>query len=221
MVKDGWLQGDVAMTETTHKHGLVLHGAAFYDFTVWAFTLGREHVFRDKILARAGVKEGERVLDVGCGTGSLAIAAKQRVGPAGSVSGLDASPEMLARARKKAAKAGLDVSFREGIVQNMPFPDSSFDLALSSVMLHHLSRSARQLCANEMRRVVKPGGRVMAVDFSKPTSRHGVMGHLHRHGHVELGEIETILREAGLTIMESGKLGFKNTQFVMARREYS
>ncbi len=209
------------MTETTHKHGLVLRGAAFYDFTVWAFTLGREHVFRDKILDRAGVKQGERVLDVGCGTGSLAIATKKRVGQAGRVSGLDASPEMLARARKKAAKAGCAVTFREGIVQNMPFQDSSFDLVLSSVMLHHLSRSARQLCADEMRRVVKPGGRVMAVDFAEPAARRGLMGHLHRHGYVALDEIEAILREAGLTIMESGKLGFKNTQFVLAKREYS
>lgn len=209
----------MADSQTTHPHkpGLVLHNAAFYDFTVWLFTMGRESTFRDLILDCADMRLGERVLDIGCGTGSLAIAAKDEVGPDGTVTGLDASPEMLARARKKAAKAGQKVTFRQGVVQKLPFADSSFDLVLTSVMLHHLSRPARQLCANEMRRVVRPGGRVLAVDFAKP-SGHSPMAHIHRHGYVELDEIRAILRKAGLSVVDSGPLGFKNTQFVLAKR---
>jgi len=65
---------------------------------VWLLTGGREHAFREKILYFARLQPGESVLDVGCGTGSLAIRAKQQVGPTGEVTGLDASPEMLARA---------------------------------------------------------------------------------------------------------------------------
>jgi trans-aconitate methyltransferase len=71
---------------------LVLHHPKLYDFTVWLMTLGRERAFA-------------RRSDVGCGTGSLAIAAKRHLGPTGIVKGIDASPEMIARAEKKAARA--------------------------------------------------------------------------------------------------------------------
>ena len=75
--------------------GLVLHKAALYDLTVWLMTLGQERSFREKILRLARLEQGESVLDVGCGTGSLAIAAKRQVGPAGTVCGIDASPEKV------------------------------------------------------------------------------------------------------------------------------
>ena len=72
----------------SHTPGLTLHAAFLYDLTVWLMTLGRERNFREKLLRLAGVKSGETVLDVGCGTGSLAITAKRWVGPAGSVTGI-------------------------------------------------------------------------------------------------------------------------------------
>src|SRR5688572_3378865 len=76
--------------------GLVLHSAARYDLLVWLITRGRERAFREKVLRLARLKPGESVLDVGCGTGTLAIAARPLVGPAGAVYGIDASPEMIA-----------------------------------------------------------------------------------------------------------------------------
>ena len=79
-------------------------------------------------------------MDIGCGTGTLAIAAKRRVGPAGGVFEVDASPEMIARARKKARKRGVAVNLENAVVQNLPFEDASFDAVLSTVMLHHLGR---------------------------------------------------------------------------------
>src|SRR5262249_54918913 len=117
--------------------GLILHRAAFYDFTVWLMTLGRERAFRENILRLIQLSRGEAVLDVGCGTGSLAIAAKQRVGPTGIVNAIDASPEMLARAEKKAMKSCAEVAFTKAAAQALPFPDSQFDAVLSTVMLHH------------------------------------------------------------------------------------
>jgi ubiquinone/menaquinone biosynthesis C-methylase UbiE len=123
---------------------------------VWLFTLGRERAFREQILGFANLAPGEAVLDVGCGTGSLAIAAKRHVGPTGAVYGIDASPEMLARAGKKAVKIGLDVVFRNGAAQALPFADGQFDAVLSTLLLHHLPRTARQQCASEMRRVLNP-----------------------------------------------------------------
>src|SRR5487761_962895 len=78
---------------TPSSTGLVLHAAARYDFTVWLMTLGRERAFREKILDLARLNSGEAVLDIGCGTGALAIVAKRNVGPSGIVNGVDASSE--------------------------------------------------------------------------------------------------------------------------------
>src|SRR6266542_5764472 len=115
--------------------GRILHAAATYDLLVWLFTLGRERAFREKILRLARLEPGESVLDVGCGTGTLAITAKRLIGPTGAVYGIDASLEMLARAGKKARKAGLEVVFKNGLVQALPFADAQFDAVLSTVML--------------------------------------------------------------------------------------
>jgi ubiquinone/menaquinone biosynthesis C-methylase UbiE len=151
---------------TPNTKGLVLHGTArYYDLLALLFMRGREGAFREKVLELAQLRSGESVLDVGCGTGTLAIAAKKRVGPTGKVYGIDASPEMIARASKKARKAGVEVVFKNGVVEALPFADASFDAVLSTLMLHHLPPEARQQCAREMRRVLKPGGRVLAVDF--------------------------------------------------------
>src|SRR6266851_4567973 len=100
--------------------GIVLHRAFWYDALLWLVSLGREHSYREKTLDLAGLKPGESILDIGCGTGTLAIAAKRRVGAAGRVYGVDASPEMLARAGKKADKAGTEVVFQNGIVEALP-----------------------------------------------------------------------------------------------------
>jgi ubiquinone/menaquinone biosynthesis C-methylase UbiE len=196
--------------------GLVLHHAKLYDFTVWLMTLGREQVFREKILCLARLRPGESLLDVGCGTGSLAIAAKRHVGQTGVVKGIDASPEMLARAEKKAKRAGSDVTFQQGLAQSLPYVDAQFDVVLTTVMLHHLSRQARERCAHEIRRVLKPGGRVVAVDFAPRAHRKGFFRDVHRHGHVRIEEIIAILEATGLNVTESGALGFRNLQFALA-----
>jgi ubiquinone/menaquinone biosynthesis C-methylase UbiE len=197
--------------------GLVLHAAARYDLTVWLMTFGRERAFREKTLRLARLAPGESVLDVGCGTGTLAITAKRLVGPTGTVCGIDASPEMIDRARKKARKAGVDVVFENAAAEALPYPDAQFDVALSTVMLHHLPRKGRERCAREMRRVVKPGGRVLAVDFaSSARDGGGLLGRFHRHGHVDLGDIVALLSGAGLDRIDSGAVGIGNLQFVLA-----
>jgi ubiquinone/menaquinone biosynthesis C-methylase UbiE len=197
--------------------GIVLHSAAAYDLLVWLYTLGRDGLFREKVLDLARLEAGESVLDVGCGTGSLAIAAKQRVGLAGEVYGIDASAEMIARADKKARKVGVEVTFKNEAAQALPFQDARFDAVLTTRMLHHLPRKARQLSAREMRRVVKPGGRVLAVDFGG-TARgsKSFMARFHRHGHVSLRDIIATLSEAGLESVESGSVGLRDLQFVLA-----
>jgi ubiquinone/menaquinone biosynthesis C-methylase UbiE len=201
----------------TRAGGSVLHAAAAYDWLLWLATFGREGIFRERVLRLARLAAGESVLDIGCGTGTLAIAAKRQVGPAGAVFGIDASPEMLARATKKARTAGLEVRFEHAWSQALPFPDARFDVVLSTIMLHHLPRPARHQCALEIRRVLKPSGRVLAVDFSRPSAeRRSLIGHFHRHGHVELSDIITVLSDAGLQTVESGAVGIGGLQFALA-----
>jgi ubiquinone/menaquinone biosynthesis C-methylase UbiE len=204
--------------QTLGTSGLVLHKAALYDFTLWLLSLGRESAFREKVLHLARLSCGEQVLDVGCGTGTLAIAAKRHVGSTGTVYGIDASPEMLARAGKKATRAEVEIILKNAFVEALPFSDGQFDVVLSTVMLHHLPGKLRRQCAAEIRRVLKPGGRVLAVDFGNtPSQKRGIVAHFHRHGHISLAEIITIFSEAGLSIVESGAVEIGDLQFVLAK----
>lgn len=196
--------------------GLVLHRAVFYDLTVSLLALGRERKLRERVLGLAHLSPGERVLDVGCGTGSLAILAKIRVGANGAVCGVDASPEMIRRAATKARKAGVEITLKNGLVESLPFPDAHFDAVLSTMMLHHLPGKLRGECAREIRRVLKPGGRVLAVDFGTSPGQKGIVAHFHRHGHISLAEIAAIFRDAGLSIQDSGAVGIGDLQFVFA-----
>jgi ubiquinone/menaquinone biosynthesis C-methylase UbiE len=198
--------------------GIVLHSPVLYDFTVWLVFLGKEHLFREKVLNLGRVVNDESVLDVGCGTGTLAIAAKKRVGAEGAVHGLDASIEMLASAEKKARKAGVEVFFKSGVAEALPFPDAQFNVVLSTVMLHHLPQKARLQCATEIRRVLKPEGRVLVVDFDGfSDQKRSILSHFHRpHGHVRAQDIVALLAEAGLKTIQSGPVGIRDLQFVLA-----
>jgi len=205
-------------TATPGTKGLVLHSEArYYDLLAWVLTLGREQAFRERLVELARLEPGETVLDVGCGTGTLAIAAKRRVGAAGTVHGVDASPEMIDRAKRKATKAAVDVVFQTAVVEALPFPDAHFDAVLGTLMLHHLPKPVRQQCAREMRRVLKPGGRVLAVDFATPArERKGLLARLHRHGHLAPRDMIELLGEAGLRVVESGSVGVSDLQFAVA-----
>jgi ubiquinone/menaquinone biosynthesis C-methylase UbiE len=195
--------------------GRVLNWAARYDLLVWLLTHGRSRAFRVRLANLAHLAAGESVLDVGCGTGSLAIAAKGRVGADGNVFGIDASSEMIARATAKAAKAGIDVSFKNAVAEALPFPDAQFDVVLSTLMLHHLPRKVRQQCAREIRRVLKPEGRVLVVDFARaqPT---GILAYFHRHGHLQQRDIVALLEEAQFRCVERGPVGVSSLHFVLA-----
>jgi ubiquinone/menaquinone biosynthesis C-methylase UbiE len=214
--------GERAVRKTKDRHsapgtkGRVLHSAAGYDLLAWLLLLGRERAFRERLVRLARLKPGQSVLDIGCGTGSLAIAAKRCVGPSGTVQGIDASPEMITRARKKASKIGVAVTFTNGIVETLPFPDGQVDAVLSTLMLHHLPREARRQCAREMRRVLRPGGHVLAVDFGGTTGgRKSLVEHFHRHGRVDPRDIIELLSDAGFEIVESGAVGVRDLNFVL------
>lgn len=199
------------------SRGIVLHSPRLYDLLVFIATRGRESAFRQRVVDLARLKPGESVLDVGCGTGTLAITARRRVGREGKVFGIDASPEMIARGGKKARKAGFEIDFRNESIEALPFPDGQFDGVLSTMMLHHLPRKVREAGVREIRRVLKPGGRVLIVDFVGTESRNGLPAHLHRrHGHVSAAEIIALLKGAGLNVVENGAVGVRDLHFALA-----
>jgi ubiquinone/menaquinone biosynthesis C-methylase UbiE len=154
----------------THEHapetpGLTISWARPYDMLVTVLTRGREDKFRKTTLDLADPRAGESVLDVACGTGTLALGAKERVGAEGKVCGLDAAPKMVERARWKAARAGADVAFELAVAEQIPFPDAQFDLVLCTLALHHFPASIRGRALAEILRVLKPDGRLLALDM--------------------------------------------------------
>lgn len=209
--------GMTAAQSVPTTKGLVLHKAFLYDLLLWLLSRGKEGEMRAKALGLARLSGGENVLDIGCGTGTLAIAAKRQVGERGMVCGVDASPQMVARAVKKGRKAQLDVDFRNAAVEGLPFPNSQFDVVLSTLMLHHLPGKLREECAREIRRVLKPGGRVLIIDFGPPVApRRSVIDHFHHHGHASLPSMVDLVKRAGMEVAESGAVGISNLNYVYA-----
>ena len=138
---------------------------ALYDPVVRVTT--RESAFKRRLLAEAGLAPGEQVLDLGCGTGTLAIAAK-RAQPGAEITGLDGDPEVLRRAREKTASAAVEVRFAEGLSTDLPYSEHSFDVVLSTLFFHHLEPAAKRTTAREIVRVLRPGGRLLVADWGPP-----------------------------------------------------
>jgi demethylmenaquinone methyltransferase/2-methoxy-6-polyprenyl-1,4-benzoquinol methylase/phosphoethanolamine N-methyltransferase len=200
--------------------GHVLHWAHVYDLFGNLVTLGRAGRMREQTVDLAALRVGERVLDVGCGTGEVAQRARARVGPTGQVSGIDPSADMIAVAQHKAARAGLDIDYRVGAIEALPYPEASFDVVLSSLMMHHLPDDLKSAGLAEVRRVLKPGGRLLIVDFTRPRgwlSRLAML--LLLHGHLGRGfeDLAGIVAGAGFADVTSGQTRFDFLGFVLAR----
>ena len=131
--------------------------------------LVRDVIYKRRLIEQANIQPDHRVVDLGCGTGTLAIMAKQAQ-PLADVRGLDGDPEILGIALKKAATLGVDVTFDEGMTFALPYPDGSIDRVLSSIMIHHLKTHDKIRTAKEIYRVLKPGGQLHIIDFGKPST---------------------------------------------------
>lgn len=138
-----------------------------YDVACRAMGLG-DRLRRFEVGLLAGLSP-RRILEVGCGTGELLRFAGDRF-PDASLTGLDPDADALARARRKLQAAGRTAELVTGYAQSLPFPDASFDLVLSSLMLHHLDSETKVRALAEWRRVLDPAGSLLLVDFGVPRS---------------------------------------------------
>jgi demethylmenaquinone methyltransferase / 2-methoxy-6-polyprenyl-1,4-benzoquinol methylase len=148
-----------------------------YDTANDALSFGRHHAWRRKAVKLAEAKAGMSVLDCATGTGDLALAFKRAVGPSGSVIGTDFCEPMLRSAPAKAARAGLDVRFEVADAMKLPYPDATFDLSSISFGIRNVDDP--KVCLEQLARVVKPGGRVMVLEFGQPEGFFGALFRLY------------------------------------------
>jgi SAM-dependent methyltransferase len=127
---------------------------------------------RTALVEQAALRPGHRVLDIGCGTGSLVVLVKRRH-PEAEVVGLDPDPKALARAAGKARRAAVSVHLDQGFADALPYVDASFDRVFSSFMFHHLPAEAKEPTLREVRRVLAPRGRLLLLDFAGAGRPHG------------------------------------------------
>jgi ubiquinone/menaquinone biosynthesis C-methylase UbiE len=126
----------------------------------------REGAFKRRLREHARIKNGEAVLDLACGTGTLAIEIKKEH-PKAKVAALDGDRAILARAQRKAKEEGVTVEFQHGLSNELPYRDRSFDVVVSTLFFHHLTDEAKADTAEEIRRVLRLGGRVLIADWGK------------------------------------------------------
>ena len=136
----------------------------FYDSLV-RLTL-KEERFKRQLVAAAGLRAGDRVLDVGCGTATLTILLKQAC-PDATVVGLDGDPKVLAIAAAKIRRAGLDIELQEGLASEAPFAPATFDRVVSSLVFHHLATDEKRRTLQRIRTLLRPGGELHVADWGK------------------------------------------------------
>jgi len=216
--------GKASATETK---GLVMGGGWRHDLMAWFIDTfmfrGQWRELRQRTADLAQLQSGETVLDVGCGTGTLAIEVARRVGRAGRVAGVDPGIEQIARARAKAARRNVPIEFQTGVIEQLPFPDCSFDVVFSTLMMHHLPAPLKRQGLAEIARVLKPGGRLVIADFTHKKERTGQAARFHAGGS-RMHDLAAIVSDAGFSRVETEEMrplhfsAFPGAGFVRAHK---
>jgi ubiquinone/menaquinone biosynthesis C-methylase UbiE len=166
---------------------------------------GRRGAVYRQIVALAGVRSGDAVLDVGCSSGYLARKLAAAAGPDGHVTGVDPSQPAIAHARRRALPA---MAYTVAVAQDLPLPDQSFDVVTCTLALHHVPARKRQAALREMFRVTRPGGRLLAADFDpsrQPLPLHPGARRM-RQAAATVGALEDLAAAAGYEVESSGQL---------------
>lgn len=200
---------------SVETEGHILNWGWRYDLMLWWSNFmsgGKWQEFERTIVEQAQLQPGETVLDVGCGTGRLALAAYARVGATGRVTGIDPGPKQIDRARAKARRAGLPVDFQVGVIERLAFPDRSFDVVLSTFVMHMLPEDLKRQGLMEIARVLRRGGRLLIVDTRRPE------GQSERPVHTGpwnsgIQDQPPLLKEAGFVQIESGEMETGTSKF--------
>jgi ubiquinone/menaquinone biosynthesis C-methylase UbiE len=166
---------------------------------------GKGRELRQRTVTLAQLQPGDQVLDVGCGTGTLAMEVQRRVGSAGRVVGIDPGTEQIARARAKAARHDVLIEFQLGVIEQLAFPDQTFDVVLSTLMMHHLPASLKAQGLAEIARVFKPGGRLIIADFTRKQERSGLAARFHAGGS-SLSELAALIADAGFVQVDTEEM---------------
>ena len=154
-----------------HRHGTHIHHGRHYDLFATLFFGGRRRHIFTQLAALSGARPGDRVLDVGCGTGYLTRMMARTVAPDGHVTGLDPSPQVVAHARRVTREP--NCAFTEGTAIALDAVDNSVDVVVTSLMIHHLPEPMRPAALREMYRVIRPEGHVLVADFRPPRTSAG------------------------------------------------
>jgi ubiquinone/menaquinone biosynthesis C-methylase UbiE len=139
----------------------------YYDLIVAATT--RERTIKTALIEQASVEAGHKVLDLACGTGTLAIWLKQ-LSPLAQVTGVDGDHAILSMSRRKAHKANVMVQFDHALSDSLPYPNAHFDRVISSLFFHHLTWQKKERTALEVFRILKPGAELHIADWGYPAN---------------------------------------------------
>ena len=161
----------------------------------------REETFKRRLIQRANIQPHQRALDLGCGTGTLTVMLKQSA-PEAHIAGVDGDEEVLAIAKTKAKHARVDVTWDYGLAYDLPYPDNSFDVVVSSLVIHHLTSADKVRAFQEVRRILRPDGWFHILDFGRPFSpltriQGAIMKNLEEAADNFGGRILPMLKEAG------------------------
>lgn len=214
----GRLLGNLHGHADDRSGGLIVRPRAYECCSAICF-LGRRPRAYDELVRLAGITSGQRVLDVGCGTGYLSRRAARVTGPAGSVVGVDPSPSVIAYARRR-SPAWCRYLATTG--DSIDEPDASFDAALSSLAIHHIPPEQRAATLGEIHRLLRPGGRLVIADFRPP--RNPIANHLigltagHAMQHNRVNQLPELVAGAAFTVTGTGDLS-PMLSFVTAVRD--
>jgi ubiquinone/menaquinone biosynthesis C-methylase UbiE len=195
--------------DADHTTG-VLHGSGrTYDICATIFFGGRRRRVFSRLAAESGARPGNRVLDVGCGTGYFTRLMAQAVAPGGSAHGVEPSAEAVAHARRMTR---LDnCTFAVGVAEALDAPDGAYDVVVSSLMIHHLPETLRPRATSEMFRVLRPGGAVLVAEFRPPASKLGrrLVKAFAQHEAMAENRVDLLapmLRHAGFDQLDGGEI---------------